>query len=172
MPMSPLERKRKQLERDRAALRELVDSTYPFLRTPFHEWLSGTDWEAAEHDINAAGMNMPVLEDDRGPASFDGTVEQGASEDWHPYAGYVGSIGRAESMIDYLLAALSQMTIAINAYKIEQLNARIAELENADLSDKDAKREALANIVQLTKMKEHLGKTVRVSLPQWKVKGI
>ncbi|MNL72983.1 hypothetical protein D3C87_1983840 [compost metagenome] len=75
-------------------------------------------------------------------------------------------------MVDYLLAALSQMTIAINAYKVEQLNARIAELENADLSEEGARKAALANIVRLTRMKEHLDKTVRVSLPQWKVKGI
>lgn len=172
MAMSPADRKRKQLERDRAALRELPDSTYLFLQTPFHEWLSGTDWDAAEHDINAAGMNMPVFEDDSGPKPFDGEVEKGASKDWHPYSGYQGSIGRAESMVDFMLAALSQMTAAINAYKLEQLNARIAELESADLSAEGARKAALADIVRLTKMKEHLGKTVRISLPQWKVKGI
>lgn len=172
MAMSPADRKRKQLERDRAALRELADSTYPYLRVPFCDWLTGTDWDAAEHDINAAGMSMPLLDNDEGPRSFDGAVEQGASKDWQPYAGYEGSIGRAESMVDYMLAALSQMTVAINAYKVEQLNARIAELGDSDLSSEDARKAALADIVRLTKMKEHLDKTVRVSLPQWKVKGI
>ncbi|WP_449396780.1 hypothetical protein [Devosia riboflavina] len=156
MPLTPLERKRKQLERDRAALRALPDSTYPFLRQPFFEWAEGTDWEAAEHDINAAGMNMPVLANDQGPKSLDGTVEQGANEDWHPYAGYEKSIGRAESMVDYLLAALSQMTVAINAYKVEQLNECIAELENADLSTDKARKAALADIVRLNKIKEQL----------------
>jgi hypothetical protein len=172
MATSPTERKRKQIERDRAAMRELPDSTYPFLSQPFHEWAANTDWHGAEHDINAAGMSMPALEDDSGPKSFDGEVEKGASKDWHPYPGYQGSIGRAESMVDYLLDALSQMTVAINAYKLEQLNARIVELENADLSAEGARKAALADIVRLTKMKEHLGKTVRISLPQWKVKGI
>lgn len=172
MPMSPLERKRNQLERDRAAKRELADGTYPFLKVPFHQWLPGTDWEAAEHDINAAGMDMPILDDEQGPRSFDGTIEQGGNEGWHPYVGYEGAIGRAESMIDYLLAALSQMTVAVNTYKVEQLDARIDELEKADLSSDAAKKAALADIVRLTKMKEHLDKTVRVSFPQWKVKGI
>lgn len=172
MAMSSRERKRRQIERERAALREQPDSTYPYLKTAFFEWIEGTDWEGAEHDINAAGMNMPVLSDNAGPRSFDGTVEDGANADWHPYAGYEGSVGRAESMVDYLLDALSQMTAAINSYKVEQIDHRIAELEAADLSDEAAKRAALADVVRLTKMKEHLSKTVRVSLPQWKVKGI
>lgn len=172
MAMTPTERKRKQVERERAYLRALPDSTYPFLKTPFHRWASGTDWDNAEHDINAAGMDMPVLTDEKGPRSKDGEVEAGASDDWHPYAGYEGSIGQAESMVDYLLDALSQMTTAINIYKMEELSDRIAELEQADLSDPEAKKQALADIVRLTKMKEHLSKSVRVSLPQWKVKGI
>lgn len=172
MPMTPAERKRKQIERDRAALREMPDSTYPFLSMPFHEWLEGTDWESAEHDVNAAGMNMPVLEDDSGPRSFDGEVERGASQDWHPYTGYQGSVGRAESMVDYLVDALGQMAGAINTYKIQQINARIAELEGADLSKEEVRKAALGDIVRLTKMKEHLSRNVRISLPQWKVKGI
>jgi hypothetical protein len=172
MAMTPAERKRKQVERERAYLRELPDSTYPFLKTPFYRWTDSTDWDNAEHDINAAGMSMPVLADEKGPRSFDGEVERGTSDDWHPYAGYEGSIGQAESMVDYLLDALSQMTAAINIYKLEELSNRIAELEQADLSDPEAKKQALADIVRLTKMKEQLGKTVRVSLYQWKVKGI
>lgn len=171
MAMTAAERKRKQVERGRAALRRLPDSTYPYLSVPFHKWVRGTDWENAEHDINAAGMDMPVL-DERGPHSFDGEVEAGATDNWHPYAGYEGSIGRAESMVDYLLDALSQMAVAINQYKLEQIDARISELERADLSDQAAKKRVLADIVRLAKMKEHLAKTVRVSLPQWKVKGI
>lgn len=172
MAMTPAERKQKQMERDRAALREQPDSTYPFLTTPFYQWIEGTDWEAAEHDINAAGMNLPLLADDNGPKSVDGEVERGASEDWHPYAGYQGSIGRAESMVDYMLSALSQMTAAINNYKAEQIAARISELERSDLSDPAAAKQALADIVRLTKMQEQLEKTVRISLPQWKIKGI
>lgn len=172
MAMTAAERKRKQVERERYQLRMMPDSTYPFLRTPFYRWAPGTDWDAAEHDINAAGMNMPVLENDDGPKSFDGEPEAGASEEWHPFWGYEGSIGQAESMVDYLLDALSQMTVAINIYKMEELSDRIAELEQADLSDPGAKKQALADIVRLVKMKEHLSKSVRVSLPQWKVKGI
>jgi uncharacterized protein YfkK (UPF0435 family) len=172
MAKSATERSREMRERERAALREVPDSTYPFLKTPFYQWADGTDWDDAEHGINAAGMNMPLLEDDSGPKSYDGEPERGASDDWHPYAGYQGSIGRAEAMIDHLLASLSQMTVAINIYKVEEITDRIAELEQADLSDRDAKKQALADIVRLVKMKEHLSKSVRVSLPQWKVKGI
>lgn len=172
MAMTALERKQKQIERDRAALRELPDSTYPYLAQPFHSWLPGSDWEAAEHDINAAGMNMPLITDDSGPRSFDGEVERAESRDWRPYVGYQGSIGQAESMVDYLLAAISQMTVAINAYKTQQIDDRIAELQRSDLSDNEIRKVALNELVRLTKIKEHLEKTVRVSLPQWKVKGV
>lgn len=172
MPLNAAERKRRQMEREKAALKALSDSTYPYLATPFFKWVKGSDWEAAEHDINAAGMCMPVLDDHSGPRSFDGEVERGATPDWHPYTGYEGSIGRAESMVDYMIQALSQMTAAINTYKSEQIDARIAELESADLSTPEAKKQALADIVRLTKMREHLAKSVRVSFPQWTVKGI
>lgn len=172
MPMTAAERKRKQVERERSEMRQMPDSTYPFLKTPFYRWAPGTDWDGAAQDINAAGMEMPELADERGPKSLDGTVEQVATDDWHPFAGYAGSIGQAESMVDYLLDALSQMTVAINIYKVEEITDRIAELEQADLSDPAARKQALADIVRLTKMKEHLSKTVRVSLPQWTVKGI
>jgi hypothetical protein len=168
MALTAAERKRKQVERERAAMRAAPDSTYPFLKVPFYKWAPGTDWDNAEHDINVAGMNMPVFEDDRDPFSFDGEPER----DFDPFAGYRGSIGRAEAMVDHLIDALSQMTVAINIYKVEQISERIAELEDADLSDPAAKKQALSDIVRLTKMKEHLGKTVRVSLHQWKVKGI
>ena len=172
MAMTAAERKRKQVERERAEQRRTPDSSYPYLKTPFYRWAPGTDWDGAAHDINAAGMDMPVLTNDAGPKSVDGTVEQGATADWHPFAGYAGSIGQAESMVDYLLDALSQMTVAINTYKIEEISERIAELDQSDLSDPDARKQALTDIVRLTKMKEHLGKSVRVSLPQWKIKGI
>lgn len=172
MAKSATERSREMRERERSQLSMLPDSTYPFLKTPFHRWAPGTDWDGAEHDINAAGMEMPVLENEDGPKSFDGEPEAGATEEWHPFWGYEGSIGQAESMVDYLIDALSQMTVAINTYKMEELSARIDELEQADLSDPAAKKQALADIVRLTKMKEHLSKSVRVSLPQWKVKGI
>lgn len=172
MAKSATERSREMRERERYQLRMQPDSTYPFLKTPFFRWAPGTDWDAAEHDINAAGMNMPMLENDTGPKSYDGQPEAGATEEWHPFWGYEGSIGQAESIVDYLVDALGQMTVAINTYKMEELSARIDELEQADLSDAEAKKQALADIVRLVKMKEHLSKSVRVSLPQWKVKGI
>lgn len=172
MAKSATERSRELRERERVQLRLMPDSTYPFLKTPFYRWAPGTDWDGAEHDINAAGMNMPNLTSDVGPASFDGQVEQGTTGDWHPFAGYEGSIGQAEAMVDYLLDAVDQMTTAINVYKVEEISDRIAELEQSDLTDPEAKKQALADIVRLTKMKDHLAKGVRVSLPQWKVKGI
>lgn len=172
MAKSATERSREMRDRERYQLRMLPDSTYPFLKTPFYRWAPGTDWDGAENDINAAGMNMPVLENNDGPKSYDGQPEASASEDWHPFWGYEGSIGQAESMVDYLIDAVGQMAIAINTYKLDELSDRIAELEQADLSDPNAKKQALADIVRLVKMKEHLTKSVRVSLPQWKVKGI
>lgn len=177
MAMSAIERKRKQLERERQELRVLPDSTYSFLRTPFYRWLQeheSGDWSGVWFALNAAGFDLPAFEDDSGPRSLDGEVERMKTDedDYDPYAGYAGSIGRAEAIVDYLLSAVEQFALVVNQYKIEEIDERIAELESADLSDPAAKKQALADMVRLAKMREQLSKQMRRSFYAWKVKGI
>jgi hypothetical protein len=176
MAMSAVERKRNQIERRREQERLLPDSTYSFLREPFYAWLdrtrAGGDWEAAMFHLDAAALPRPEFVDDRGPYSINGEVERLKDENYDAYAGFEGSIGRAESMVDNLLAAASGIAMVINRYKQEELRKRIAEIEQSNLSDSGVRKKALADIVRLKTMMDRLqDKMVRVSLYQWKIKG-
>jgi hypothetical protein len=84
---------------------------------------------------------------------------------------YRGSIGRAERMVGMLLDAASGLASIINRYKRQQIDAAIADLEKADLTDPPAKKRALADIVRLNKLRDRLDKQVRWSLPLWKTEG-
>lgn len=176
MALSSAERKRKQIERQRDQERLLPDSTYPFLKEHFYAWLkrtgAGGDWESAMFHLDAAALPRPEFTDDRGPYSIDGEAELLKDNNYDPYAGFEGSIGRAESMVDNLIAAASGMAMVINRYKQEELKKRIAEIEQSDLSDPEVRKKALADIVRLNGCMDRLkGKMVRGSLYQWKIKG-
>lgn len=179
MAKSAFQRKQDQLRRDRERMRKQNDSTYPFLKEPFFEWLERTegygDWSSGTFHLDASQITIPEFTDDNGPHSVDGEVElvwKDNPEDGY-YVGFEGSIGRAECLVDDLIAAASNFAIVINTYKKEQINARITEIENSDLSDPEVKKKALADIVRLRKMLDQLeGKMVRESFHQWKIKGI
>jgi hypothetical protein len=99
-------------------------------------------------------------------------AERLKDENYDAYAGFEGSIGRAESMVDNLLAAASGIAMVINHYKKEELRKRIAEIEESDLSESGVRKKVLADIVRLKTMMDLLqDKMVRVSLYQWKIKG-
>lgn len=177
MAKTALERKRDQLDREAKRLRLLMESSYPFLKQPFFQWLnenSGREWDAGDLHRDASQITFPTFEDDSGPHSVDGEVEQIGKDnpEADPYAGYAGSIGRAERLVDDLLSLANIYASTINTYKKEELAARINEIEDADLSDPDTKKKALADIVRLRKMLERLDKVSRISIPEYKVKGI
>lgn len=68
---------------------------------------------------------------------------------------YRGSIGRAERMAGMLLTAGAKLAMFVNAYKREEVERAIAELEKADLTDAAAKKRALAEMARLTKIRDH-----------------
>lgn len=178
MAKSALERKREQLERERKRLRKQPDSTYPFLKEPFFQWLEETDgygdWSSGTFHLDASQITLPEFEDDSGPRSIDGEVErvwEDNPEEGH-YVGFEGSIGRAECLVDDLLAAAACFAQVINRYKKEQINARIIEIEESDLSDPEVKKKAFADIVRLRKMLERLEKMTRQSVYEYKIKDI
>ena len=176
MPKSALERKREQVARDRERLSLMPDSTYPFLREPFYQWLErtsgGGEWETAMWHFDASGIERPEFNDDGGPHSIDGDIEKLRTADYDPYAGYDRSIGKMEHLIDNMLASALLLAHIVNDYKSRELRARIAEVEQSDLSDPETRRKALADIVRLQKMLDQLSKQVRRTLPEWKVKGV
>ncbi|TPL75961.1 hypothetical protein [Mesorhizobium sp. B2-3-15] len=174
MAKSAAERKRNQIERQREQERLLPDSTYSFLREPFYAWLertgAGGDWGSAMQHLDMAALPEPDFVDDRGPYSRRGEFERDSNYD--PYEGFEGSIGRAESMVDNLIAAAAGMAMVINRYKQEELQKRISEIERSDLSDPEVRKKALADIVRLKTMMDRLqDKMIRVSIYQWKIKG-
>jgi hypothetical protein len=102
----------------------------------------------------------------------DYTADGDTDPDWSEETDgpYRGALGRAERMVGYYLDAADTLAHWINRYKQDEINARINELEQVDFSDPAAKKQALADIVRLTKYRDQLQKHVRWSLPQWEIK--
>jgi hypothetical protein len=162
-------RKRKAIAKER----ELAPRTY---QQPFFEWLaenSGREWDDGDVHKDASQITISDFTDDSGPHSVDGEVELIGEDDPEGgiYIGYTGSLGRAERLVDDLLSLAGIYARTINTYKKEEINTRITEIEQSDLSDPAAKKQALADIVRLQKMLDQLDKQVRWTFPQWKVTG-
>ena len=167
MAMTASERKRKQLEREAEARRRMEDSSYPYLRTPFYEFLEeDPNWSSVVMNFDIMGMPAPDFADDRHPQSYTDQI------DADTYTGFAGSIGRAEIMIEQLLDAASQLSSIVNRYKIAEIQARLNELELEDPSDPTKRRTIMDAAVHLTRLKEHLDKSVRRSLKEWSLKGL
>lgn len=177
MARSEAERKRIARQEKRRETMKLPDGSYPFLKEPFHEWLERTeahgDWDSAIFHFNAAGLEPPTFEDDSGPKSITGEVELTRDDEYgyDPYAGYSGSIGRAEAVLDNMVAAVSCFALVLNHYKTEELKKRISELEAADLADPEEKKRAFDDIVKLRKMLERLETGKRIRTYEWSLKG-
>lgn len=174
MALTAKERKQRQLERERAALRQLEDSTYPHLHMPFFEWLAtNPNWSSVTLELELAGFEPPAFEDDLGPEAY---VLEGAistEEDLkEAFPGAKGSVGRAEEMVDRLLNSAVELAALINRYKEAELSARRKEIEDADLSAPEVRKKALGTIAQITRIEAELKKNVRRTLPQWKIRGV
>lgn len=164
MAKSVLERKREQLERDEARAKQLAYKADAFFSKPFDEWM-GENWHnRVTHDLDLVGL------DNHGSFPGQGDTDPFWREEWNEGPNR-GAIGCAERAVDVLLDAAVELASLINTYKSEQFKSRIAELEAADLSGPEARKQALADIVRLTKYRDQLSKQVRWTLPQWKVKG-
>lgn len=175
MAQTPAERKKKERERRKTELIAMSDEAYPHLSEPFSQWLERTegygDWSSATFHLDAIGLQHPEFPDDRGPDWMDyGETEH--PDDYHPYAGYKASIGRAEAFVDHMIAAATNMAFVINRYKREQLAAKVRELEAADLTDPEARKQAFDDMVRIRKMLEQLEKMTRVTFHEWHLKGV
>lgn len=167
MAKTSTERMREKKERDEKERRELEDSTYPYLRRPFSDWVN-QDWAYAEFltPFDLIGSKPPLFDDERGPHEC---MSLGASEDEDPFPGAKGAVGRAEVIVDYMLDAIWALSDALNRYKREEIEAQLAELETSDETDKAT---AIKEAVRLNKMLDQLNKRVRRDFPQWKVTGV
>lgn len=162
-----LERKQAQLAREAEERRQMPDASYPFLHTPFFEYLENDpNWTNVEQNFDLMGLPAPVFDDDTGPSSQSGQFDE---ED--VYAGYAGSIGRAEVMVGQLLDAAAELASIINRYKLREIEARTAELKQSALGDPAQREDAIDQAVRLSRLRDHLEKRVRRTLPEWSLKG-
>ena len=140
-------------------------------RRPFFEAFQD-DGNASNVDISldCAGIEPVAFEDDGGPKSFSGQIEQGASESGQvAYEGATNSLGRAEVMVGCLIDAAAELAGIINTYKRKEIRTRIAEIEQSDLTDPVERKAALAQIVRLNRLMDQIDKQVRWTFKQWKI---
>ena len=138
-------------------------------KAPFFEFVgdlsSSSDFADA---FDLAGIAVPEFVDDRGPEAFS---LDGGAEGAGVFENAKGSLGRAEVMVGCLITAALDLARLVNQYKRQEIKARLAEIEAADLSAPEVKRAALQEAARLNKMLDQLDKQVRWTFPQWKVTG-
>jgi hypothetical protein len=179
MAMTNAEKVRAYRERQKAAKKaelhqEDATGANKLMRTPFFEaYQRNGNAMNVELALDTAGIELPTFDDDSGPKSVSGEVEGmfESDPDQSPYAKGGGSLARAEIMVGCLIDAASELAGIINTHKRDEIAARIAELEQSDLSDPVTKKKALTDMVRLRKILDQLNKQVRWTFPQWKAQG-
>ncbi len=173
MAMTAAERKRLQVERDRAQARKQADLTYALPRPAFGAWLDQTfDGAELQHlDICYDGMNRiaPNFSVDRDPVSATGAFVFPTDDKGE--ISFVGSLGRAELEVELLLEAAKTLATMVNAYKRRVLADRLHQIETEELNDPETRRARMNEVVMLTKALERLDKSVRTEVPQWQLRG-
>lgn len=178
MALSNAEKVRRYRERQKAKKQEALKK--PTVRndvfqTPFFQFFTIDEQVGSEYiqALELAGIHPLTFEDDSGPETSslddlrDDFAEGGVNNPFDTSQG--SSLGKAEVLVGCLLDAAYDLAGWINDYKKAEITARIAELENADLSDPETKRAAFEKAGDLNRMLEDLEKSVRWQLPQWKV---
>lgn len=170
MALTPAEKQRKYRERLRKQEAKQSNALASVYQSPFHEFFDHQGYDLDfELALALAGIVPPEFDDDRGPEAF---VLNGATDDLDdPFNGATGALGRAEVMIGCLTDAAVALASLVNAYKRQEIKARLAEIEASDLSEPDVKKAALQQAARLQKMLDQLDKQVRWTFPQWKVTG-
>lgn len=144
------------------------------IRTPFFEAFDRHGESSLfECCMDTAGIEPPTFDDDSPPRSATGEVEMifhDNPED-NLYYGHNNSLARAEIMIGQLIDASAALAQIVNDFKRSEIDARISELEQSDLSEPAAKKQAFADMAKLQKMRKQLDKQVRWTFPQWKMTG-
>lgn len=165
MAMTEAEKKRAQRARKQIEHKASSDSSYPYLKETFSEFLEHeANYSNVEIALALAGMDAPLIEDERDPECFAlNGVTDGLE---NPFPGARGAVGRAEVIVDCLLDAAVELAGIINTYKQQEVLARLRELEASDETDTAT---AMAEAVKLNKLLENLNKQVRRSLRQWKI---
>jgi hypothetical protein len=162
MAKSAAERTRAFRERQREALAKASDRSLTVLRRPLSEYLDGTILELDEN-LDSLGVELrgTDLREEVQHFRSDGLGDRTMS-----------TLERLTGLAGVFLDAAVELHTLINSYKAEEVRDRIAELEGADLADPEARRKAVAELVELHAMRDRLSKEFRRSLPEIAVKGL
>jgi len=158
--------KKKEVERSAPDEASLAQEIAPM---SFSAFLKGyEDWESGKHNelmfigetLDSIGQAFPDLEVDKDP-------------EWRPEWSVEnkGSLGRAERMVDGWIDCAKTLSELINQFKVERVNRALEILSASDMSDPERRKQVLAKIVKLEKVKERLQKEVRHSFRVTSVKG-
>lgn len=177
MALSDAEKARRYRERQKA--KKLAEMKRPTgssqdYKTPFFEYFPPDEQVSSQYaqSLELCGLEPLLFEDDTGPEAstldtlHDGLGQGGSNSPFGEAQG--SSLGKAEVIIGCLLDAASDLAHWVNAYKKAELQARISELEAADVPDVAERKQAFARAAELSKMLEGLDKTVRFQFPVWK----
>jgi hypothetical protein len=171
MALTDAERKRRSRANKKIAVltHDEASSLLGIVQTPFFASPEmEANWSDIASELDAIGMDVRGFYDDSPNRSYDGEAFEVDDLIEKPAQ---NSLGRAEVIVGGLISAGQQLAAVINAYKRREIDARIAEVEQSDLSDPDVKKQAFADMARLKKMRDQLDKQVRWTFQQWKVTG-
>lgn len=170
MAMTAAERKRRQVERERAASEAMPDAAYGMdLDPPFPDFFGEhRSLSELEFSLDVCGYPLPEFEEGE-QRSYNGDLER--DPELSPYTGFEGALGRAEVIVSNLSDAAVTLAQMINDYKRMQITRRLSQIDAMDLSDPDVRKKAMEEMVSLNRLLERLNKQVRFNLPQWKLRG-
>lgn len=167
MALTPTEKQRRYREALKKKQEAAPDQSSGYLRRTFSDFLAREDETDQQvyssiiaADFDAIGMQLPSLSEETDP-EFERIYGEEAR----------GAIGKAEVMVSVFRGAARMLAELVNRYKLEEIDARLAEIEGADLSDPATKKQAFADIVRLTEIRKRLDKEVRHSFREIRVKG-
>ena len=173
MALTAAERKRLQIQRERARATKQADLVYDLPRVQLGDWLEQNDQDGAIQHLHICydGMNRlpPDFTEETDPTSKTGAFVFPTNEGGEP--SYRGSLGRAELEVELLVEAAKTLAQLLNDYKRSVVMERIAQIETLELDDVASRGALLSEIVMLNKALERLDRSVRADIPQWQLRG-
>jgi len=168
-PLTNAEKVRRYQERKRVRLESAPDLTRPYLATPFHEYMTNGGWSDVQSPLGLIGLAFQPFTDDSGARELAASIDDVEAR-YKFYDRYAGSVGRAEFIVGNLLDAAVELAKHINAYKKQQLDEAIERLSRDLPADVTARKDALAELVKLTKLREQLDTSRRIEVRQYELK--
>jgi hypothetical protein len=158
------ERQKAQVEAER--LRPAADVLRQYAGEPFFAFVQrSANMDGFEIPLHLANIVPPTFDDDS-PAVFPVDLDGLALPE-----NATNSLGRAELIISCLLDAAGALAGEVQAYKLDQLAAEEARLNQAaETADAEGRRKIVADLLRLEKLRNKLNSNVRWTLPQWQVK--